>query len=162
MSNNNNDNNNSIFTITKIAAISVSAIFTLISILTYYNIVRSSGLFANVFGNYILTIEIYAAGFCLSIFFITHALNKVKQNADKKLDQINGVRLAELARTRDEIVSLIDSASCVEDFNRLQDIVTKHNAEADDFYKKYGITPKKITFADFEAKRERFLQTKGK
>lgn len=140
---------------------------TLCNLLFYF----SPGLFASIspiyagFTDFISAYALYAAflsGIATIVMFCCYRYTKGKfeeaeTNGRKTSpDVIN--ELVKFGKRHNELLSKIDAAANLEEFEALREEVDRYNDDAECFSQENGITPKLITFSDYDSKRNNFVQ----
>lgn len=152
---------NNLLFVTKLSFLVTSIGFGVVAFITYLKIITSGGYIADLFNGYLIFWELTVSVISFAIYLLLHAVDLRRNKKRVELDTYKIDRLVEFGKAHGELITLINNASCIEDFDKLGEAVNKYNADADDFFIAYGVTPKKITFLDYEGKRESFLRSAG-
>lgn len=133
--------------------LSMSIVFAICTLVFLWNGFSSSGVvsFINLF---------YAIGFLIVtvVFFVIYlfvsGLYGKKTQINSKNNAFLMDELVSFAKSRNELLTKITKAHSYEELESLRADVDLYNARAELFTVKYGVSPKLISYSDFDAKLE--------
>ncbi len=133
--------------------LSISIVFALCTLVLLWNGFTSNGVvsFVNLF---------YAIGFLIVtiVFFVIYLFVSGAYGRSSRNDTKNSTALMDelvvFAKNRNEVIEKISKANSHEELENIRVEVDLYNARAEKFAAEHGVSPKVISYSDFDAKLE--------